>query len=405
MKSRLFTLAIFLLATSLQAASFTWSGGGSDANFSTGANWGGTAPTAGTTNDFTFAGSQNTSPIVGNSTYIASSFTFASDAASFNVTPATFSTSSYRFQVIASGPVTITQNSASDQSISATLFQSGNSNIAPITIAGSGAGSLTLGSLRFGFNATNSNVLNIQRNVDIGQITRSATGNGTLEFSVAPSARAVVTGPIAGSTTSDSTTFALQKTGLGTLVLSGINRNSGTTTVSAGTLLINSDQTTATGNVSVANGATIGGTGTIGGATTISGSLEAGDGGVGLLSFANGLTLNSGADSVFDINGLTRGTEFDAINVIGALVYSGTLTLDFGFTATVGQEFDLFNATSHSGNFSSVNFLDAGYGGTFDYDTGILTLTSVPEPATAAMCVLGGLLTISLIRRRKSLTA
>lgn len=74
----------------------------------------------------------------------------------------------------------------------------------------------------------------------------------------------------------DQTSGTFTKNGLGTLVLTQANTYTGTTTVSAGTLVINGDQSSATGNLSVAANATLGGKGTIGGNTTIStgGKLE-----------------------------------------------------------------------------------------------------------------------------------
>lgn len=296
----------------------------------------------------------------------------------------------------------ITQNSANDQIISATIYQANVPTGASMAIAGTGTGSLTLNSVRLGISGAATAAWDIQRDVTIGQVTRAFTQTGTWSLSVASGKTATISGTIAGTDTSTATSFTLQKSGSGTLILSGSNLNTGATVVSAGTLLINGNQTSATGDVSVAAGAVIGGTGTIGGATTVSGNLQAGnDGGVGLLSFASSLMLENSANSVFEINGLTRGTEFDAINVAGALTYDGELTLNFGFIASVGQEFDLFNMTSHSGAFSGINFLNAGYDGVFDYNTGILTLTAVPEPGSLTMCLFGGILGVALLRRRK----
>ena len=64
-------------------------------------------------------------------------------------------------------------------------------------------------------------------------------------------------------------TTALTKTGTGTITLSGTNSYTGATAVNVGTLLINGNQTSAVGNVTVAADATLGGTGTLGGNTTI----------------------------------------------------------------------------------------------------------------------------------------
>ncbi len=68
----------------------------------------------------------------------------------------------------------------------------------------------------------------------------------------------------------------LTKNGTGTWVLTNANAYTGATSVSAGKLFINGDQTAASGAVSVASGATLGGTGTIGGSATIAdgGKLE-----------------------------------------------------------------------------------------------------------------------------------
>src|SRR5439155_18443438 len=59
------------------------------------------------------------------------------------------------------------------------------------------------------------------------------------------------------------------KTGAGTLDLTGNNTYSGTTTVNAGILLVNGNQSAATGAVTVNSGATLGGSGIIGGTVTV----------------------------------------------------------------------------------------------------------------------------------------
>ena len=64
-------------------------------------------------------------------------------------------------------------------------------------------------------------------------------------------------------------TGSLTQSGFGTMVLSGTNTYTGATTVSAGTLLINGNNAGATGAISVASGATLGGSGSLGGALTL----------------------------------------------------------------------------------------------------------------------------------------
>jgi len=180
--------------------------------------------------------------------------------------------------------------------------------------------------------------------------------------------------------------------GNGTVSVSGVTTVSGT-----GTLLVNGNLT-ATGGVTVSTGGTLGGSGIITGAVTVDGNLAPGNS-PGLLTTGD-LTLNSGANSTFQIDGLTRGTQYDAVNVIGVLTMGGTLTLDFGFTPQVTDTFDLFNFTSQTGSFSSVVFVDSGFAGTFDASTGILSLSAIPEPSTYAM-LLGGLGLLTFLRRRR----
>ncbi len=189
---------------------------------------------------------------------------------------------------------------------------------------------------------------------------------------------------------------SLDKFGNGVLTLSGTNSIEGGTTVSAGTLLVNGSLT-ASSSVNVSSGATLGGSGTITGAVVIDGTLSPGSS-PGLLSTGD-LMLNSGADSFFQINGLTRGIQFDAVDVTGLLTLGGTLTIDFGFTPQVTDTFDLFDFTSQMGDFSSVVFVDPGFGGTFDASTGVLSLSAVPEPGSFAMLI-GGLGVLALLRRR-----
>jgi autotransporter-associated beta strand protein len=123
-----------------------------------------------------------------------------------------------------------------------------------------------------------------------------------------------------------STGGSVHKFGDGTLTLAGANTYTGATAVGAGTLLINGNQSSATGTVSVSNsGSTLGGVGTIGGAVTVysGASLAPGTGGHlnGFLSVPS-VTLASGAYFKVDLNGWFAGTGYD-----GLIVRSGTATI------------------------------------------------------------------------------
>ena len=124
--------------------------------------------------------------------------------------------------------------------------------------------------------------------------TRAVTLNtlvtpGSVTFSNATSTYTVSgTGSIGGAT-------SLTKSGAGTVTLSNNNSYTGTTTVSSGTLVINGDQSAATGNVSVTG--TLAGTGTVGGATTINNGgthAPSGVGTVGTQNFSSDLTYSAG---------------------------------------------------------------------------------------------------------------
>jgi autotransporter-associated beta strand protein len=120
---------------------------------------------------------------------------------------------------------------------------------------------------------------------------------------------------------------SLVKVGTGTLTLTGLNTNSGTTTVNGGTLLVNTATSygLGTNTVTVNNGGTLGGTGLVGGAVTVTagGALAPGGAGnIGTMSISNSLTLNGSASLWFEC-----GTSCDKIAVTNALVLGGALNV------------------------------------------------------------------------------
>lgn len=134
-------------------------------------------------------------------------------------------------------------------------------------------------------------------------------------------------------------TGGLTKTGAGILILSGANAYAGETHVEAGTLLVNGDQSLATGLTSVASGASLGGIGTIGADVTIAdgGTLTAGVGGPGTLTINGNLSLASGSilDFQFGEANVVGGALNDLVNVGGNLTLAGTINV----TETPGGSF------------------------------------------------------------------
>jgi autotransporter-associated beta strand protein len=243
-------------------------------------------------------------------------------------------------------------------------------------------------------------------------------GGGTPTFTVGDGDATASFGGVLGNA---SGALSLVKIGSGVQTLVGANTYSGSTSVSAGTLLVNGNQSGATGAVTVAAGATLGGSGTIGGAVTVNGILSPGNS-PGVLTVSS-VVLGASSTSLFEINGTTRGSDYDGVNITTAsgLTYGGLLSLSFGNGSAFANDttFDLFSFTgTPSSDFSSVTSTGF-YAGTWTLSSGIWSLDSggqklsfvpatgdfivaVPEPST--LVLLGGLAVVGFLARRRPAT-
>ncbi len=207
-----------------------------------------------------------------------------------------------------------------------------------------------------------------------GGALRFSSGN-TTDYSARFSTAAAQ--PVKINTNGQSVTFAtaltssagtLEKSGLGSLILSAANTYSGATAVNAGKLFVNGSLDVASA-VTAAGGATLGGTGSIPGTVTVnnSGIIEAGHLGAGTLTIG---TLSLGTaptdTSIINLSNIATGTpgilDLTTLNVItdpstitinisnAIAVATGTYKLiDYTGTALTAPQFSAFTLGTTTG--------------------------------------------------------
>ncbi|MCL4207963.1 MAG: hypothetical protein KJ000_36210, partial [Pirellulaceae bacterium] len=149
----------------------------------------------------------------------------------------------------------------------------------------------------------------------------------------------------------------LTKTTGGTLTLGATNTYTGNTTVDGGTLLVN-------GSTAAGSAVSVNSTGTLGGTGTVGGTVSAASGGTVAPGISPGVletgsaTFVSGANFDVEINGTTVDTQYDQLDVTGAVDLGGaTLNVSLGFTPAVGNTFIIINndlVDAVTGTFNSL---------------------------------------------------
>jgi fibronectin-binding autotransporter adhesin len=325
-------------------------------------------------------------------------------------------------------PATLTLNVADAQSFNFSGYlrdASGTATNSALSISKNGNGTQVFSGQSAIVNYTGSTTINggvlefAGNNSVANNSAMTVNAGGTVRFSGGGNRSTDITG--AGS---------LEKAGDNVLTLSGTNTYTGNTIVNAGTLLINGDQSTATGAITVASGATLGGSGTIGGLTTINGTHSPGTS-PGIQTFESGLTYNNGSTFVWELFENTtagRGINYDGVNVTG-----GILTIEAGVNSNLvfnssgsnvlwsdifwdsDQSWLVFenanepsilgiptitlSADSDGKSLDGIREL-ASFSWSVQGDNIFLNYSAVPEPGTYAL--IGGLLALgaALIRRR-----
>jgi autotransporter-associated beta strand protein len=160
----------------------------------------------------------------------------------------------------------------------------------------------------------------------------------------------LVSGPISNG---NATSAAVVKTGNGTVTLQGNHTYTGTTSISAGTFMVNG-QTAAGNHFDVEQGGTLGGNGTILGTVAVAGTISPGNS-PGTLTTASETWLEDGHYNwqILDGNG-TAGTGYDTVAITGTLDLTGLGTGGFAINmwslSSIGPD-----VNGHANNFNAAN--------------------------------------------------
>lgn len=438
------------------ATPFIWTGAAGDSNLVTPGNYTVGTPTVPTSaypgqfdgDSLTFDATSTTG------TTITTPATLRPFSVNFNAGSAAFS--------LGSATTTTTTNSG----YTIRLNNSTNSQVVNFNLSG-GAGSAA----GFAFNTFRNDATlasGLTLTINGNNTSASAAGQRTYVSQFSSSGVKIYNGVIADSvggvatpllSASSDETVVGNGTGfqLGVTILTGANTYSGPTNVTGSTLLVNNTSGSGTGTSSViVNNRRINSntytntalqvplantTGILGGSGTIAGTIAVESGGslrpgvtttagstanlTSTSASATALVLSTGSTSIFDINGTTKGTDYDAFTTAGTITYGGALTINVnavpGDVATAATVYDLFSGIEALGaDLTSITLAGSGglsgpltntagvWTGTFGTTpvvfteaTGDLTIGTVPEPA--ALGLLAGVAGLLGGRRRRSI--
>ncbi len=179
----------------------------------------------------------------------------------------------------------------------------------------------------------------------IGNVAQNETTEGLAVLSAGADNTLTVAGVMSGRD------ISIQ--GGGTVIMTGNNTYVGQTSIQAGTLLINGDNSAAGGAVNVQTNATLGGTGSIGGNVVVNngGVHSPGSNGVGVQKCLAAVSYKTGSKVLWQLGANSaagRGTAFDGIDVGGNLSFDTAVALALEFNqagSTVEWTDDFWNVS------------------------------------------------------------
>jgi hypothetical protein len=264
------------------------------------------------------------------------------------------------------------------------------------------------GTLQFNGADIVTNAANITLSSTTGKIVNQSAANALLGFNTNTGAF-TLSGNASLSTTGGSFTNA------GTVTVSTgstftVGGSSYNYTQTAGTTTVNGTLAGASTGSLALNGGNLYGTGTLDYGVVDTATITPGTSATstGELQVNGTYAQNSGGALDVTIGGTTAGTKFDQLNVSGTASLNGTLniTLASGYTPAIGNTFDILNATSVSGNFSTINGLAINSNEHFTVTTvsgDEIELTVVSGAATASSVSLSQLIHAGVVHGRYGL--
>ena len=359
--TRTIVAAALLVSASYVNAQSTWNGGGGDNLWSTGANWGGTAPASGA--DVAFAGNTRLTPDL-STAFTIHSLAFSSGAGPFNLSSTNSSALTIDINSAGGANTNVINSSTTAQTISQTVII--NNTLAGSTRLNASAGDLTFSDITL--------TKNIQVTGGAGRVVTlsRASGAGTISLTNAVSngftlrigGNGAASGTLAMAT---GTTYIDSSTGVsGSLTSTGATTLGATSGSDSSTLYLGSGVnfgrafTINTGNS---------GTTTIGADSTMSGSATFG----GAITANKDFTINVGnASGLVTVNGITATARNITKTGSGTVLLNSASTLDGG---AASSSLAINGGTVRVATLSNI-FANASGGGALSFNGGALEYTA-----------------------------